>query len=890
MKTLPQIFEELHTSERGLGSEEAARRLTEYGPNALPEGKREHGFIIFLRQFKSPLIYVLLAAGVIVFVNGETADAVIILAVLLFNAVIGTFQEGRAQNILLALNRFTEAKATVLRDEKEIIILDKEIVPGDIILLEEGEKVPADARIVHSRDMRVDEAALTGESEPVRKIDGTLPGANIPISDQKNMLFRGTNILRGGGKAIVYATGENTEIGKIAKEVGGINTEIPLQADIRALSQMIIKAVGVISVVLFFAGIMMGIGAKDMFATVVSLAVSVIPEGLPVVMTIVLAVGVFRMSKRNALVKKMHAVEALGQARVVAVDKTGTLTKNEMVIQKVYVDGKIFDIGGSGYEPAGVVRLQENAIDPANHPELLLAGKIAAYCASARVIFSEEKKLWQISGDPTEAAMLVLAQKLGFHKDDVEREAAFLAEIPFSYELKYHTTLHQDGEKKILTVVGAPEKVLELCDTVWHNGKNEQLSAAGKQALEDALLHMSEDGLRIVALSKAEEIPEPLDAKNLGRLTFVGFFGMRDGLRPEVKEAVESALLAGIRVVMITGDHKATARAIAKEAGIYREGDTVLTGAEIDILSEKEFIGKLSGTSVFARVTPEHKLKIVMGFKSRGEIIAMTGDGVNDAPSLVAADLGVAMGKIGTEVAKEASDIVLLDDNFATIVAAVEEGRSIYKTLKKVILYLFSTSAGEVLAIGGSLFLGLPLLLLPAQIIWLNFITDGFLVAALAMEPKEKGLLRGYFKRPKKYFLDALMIRRIFIMGIPMMIGSILLFNQYVEGSWGDLAKASTIALTTLAVFQWFNAWNCRSEKLSVFRTNPFSNLYLVGATVLVILFQLLALYHPVMQDILHTTSLSLSEWLMIIPVAFSVIVVEEVRKFLARRSRSHVL
>ncbi len=881
---LPEAFEELHTSERGLGNVEAALRLAEYGANALPEARRERGFVIFLRQFQSPLIYVLLAAAAIVFVIGEIADSVIILTVLIFNAIIGTFQEGRAQNILLALNRFIEAKATVLREEKEVIIPDNEIVPGDIILLEEGEKVPADARVILSRDMQIDEAALTGESEPVRKFEDALPQENIPISDQKNMLFRGTNILRGGGKALVVATGENTEIGKIAKEVGMINTEIPLQGDIRALSQMIIAAVGAISVFLFLVGVLRGISAKDMFATVVSLAVSVIPEGLPVVMTLVLATGVWRMSKRNALVKKMHAVEALGQARIIAVDKTGTLTKNEMVIQQVFVDEKFFHIGGSGYEPAAEVRLGENIIDPANHPELLLVGKIAVFCASARVIYLEEKKQWKIIGDPTEAAMLVLAKKLGFHKDDVEREAPFLAEIPFNYELKYHTTVHQDGEKKFLTVVGAPEEVLALCDSVWRGGKSEKLDPRGQQRIEEALLSMSSDGLRIVALSLGREIPETLAAKNLGNLSFVGYFGMRDGLRPEVSAAVEQVHSAGMRVVMITGDHKATARAIAKEAGIYREGDSVLTGTEIDALSEKEFIEKLAGTSVFARVTPEHKLRIVMGFKSRGEIIAMTGDGVNDAPSLVAADLGIAMGKIGTDVAKEASDIVLLDDNFTTIVAAVEEGRSIYKTLKKVVLYLFSTSAGEVLAIGGAVLLGLPLLLLPAQIIWLNFITDGFLVAALALEPKEKGLLHGFFKRPKKYFLDKLMVQRIFIMGIPMMVGSLLLFRDYVGG---DLMKASTMALTVLAVFQWFNAWNCRSEDKSVFWTNPFSNLYLIAATVLVILFQLLAIYHPVLQNILHTTSLTSAEWLMIIPVAFSVVIVEEIRKLFARKRSS---
>ena len=870
-KTIPEIFNALHSREHGLTTEEAIKRLKKYGLNKLPEGKADSLFVIFLRQFQSPLIYILLAASMVVFAMGEIIDGSIILAVLLFNAIVGTIQEGKAQNTLLALKKFVETKATVLREGKELIISDSEVVSGDIIILQEGEKAPADARIIVATNLKIDEAALTGESVPVHKISDTLERSDLPTAEQKNMVFKGTHILAGNGKAIVVATGVETVIGKISKEIAAIDTETPLKTNIRYLSRLIIITVASISTLLFLLGIVSGKSVKEMLTTVVSLSVSIIPEGLPIVMTLVLATGVWRMSKRNVLVKKLQAVEALGQARIIAVDKTGTITKNEMVIQKVYVDGKFFEVGGVGYEPKGEIQLNGKAIDSVNHPELLFAGKIAAFCANARVLFSEEEKIWRVAGDPTEAAMLVLSSKLGFHKDDLERESPLVSEIPFDYKLKYHATIHQLDGQKLLTVVGAPEVILSLS----------HLSKEEKQGLESVFLSMSQEGLRVLALAETREAPEILTPEKIKSLTFTGFFGMKDALRPEVAEAMQKAASAGIRVVMITGDHKVTAQAIAEEAGIYQDGDTILTGQEIDAFSDAELSEKLAGTSVFARVTPEHKLRIIKAYKTRGEIVAMTGDGVNDAPSLVAADLGVAMGKIGTEVAKEASDIVLLDDNFGSIVSAVEEGRSILKTIKKVILYLFSTSWGEALTITGALLLGYPLPLLPAQIIWLNFVTDGFLDVALAMEPKEEGLLRGNFERPKKYLVDKLMAQRMFVMAIPMMIGTLFLFKGYFEN---DLAKAWTISLTTLAVFQWFNAWNCRHESKSIFQMNPFSNKFLVGATLIIISLQLLVIYNPLMQKFLRTTPLEFSEWLIIIPIAASIVLVEEIRKFFYRR------
>ncbi len=880
------ILHALKASENGLSTEEASRRLKESGPNSLPEAKSESIALLFVRQFKSSLIYVLLGASAVMFLMGESVDALIILAVLLFNAIVGAIQEGRAQNTLRALKHFVETNATVMRGNVETIIPDTEVVEGDSIILQEGEKVPADARLMLSHSLRVDEAALTGESEPVTKTAAVLSKIDLPITDQDNMLFKGTYVVAGNGKAVVVATGERTVIGKIAEEISSSAVEIPLAANIRSLSHLIIGAVLAICVVLFFYGLAVGYSISLMFGTAVAIAVSAIPEGLPIVLTLVLATGVWRMGKRNALVKRLPAVEALGQARVIAVDKTGTLTKNEIIVEKLYIHGEangkgdLFDISGVGYAPEGNASIGGTNTTPEMHHGLARAGRIAALSANARVLYSEELSRWRVTGDPTEAALLVFAQKLGLSKEDIERGSPLIAELPFDSAVKYHALVHRDGRELFLSVVGAPEVILSMCNASLQNGEHKHLSETERAKIEEQFLRLSEMGLRVVALAEKRHIKETLAAEDVGALTFVALVGMKDGLRPEVPDAMRRAIAAGIRVVMITGDHAVTARAIGKEAGIFQEGDAVLTGEEMNALSDNQLSQRIGKVSVFARMTPEHKLRIIKAYRLRGEIIAMTGDGVNDAPSLVAADLGVAMGGIGTEVAKEASDIILLDDNFGSIVSAVEEGRSIYKTLKKVILYLFSTNIGEVLVITGALILTLPLPLLPSQIIWLNFVTDGFLTAALAMEPKEKGLLTKTFERPKKYLIDGLMTRRMVLMAITMAIGTLGLFVFYVD----DIAKALTVSLTALAVFQWFNAWNVRSETESVFTMNPFSNLFLVGATLIVVVLQVLAVYTSFLQGVLHTVPISLSEWALIVGVAFSIVIVEEVRKIFARQ------
>ena len=476
--------------------------------------------------------------------------------------------------------------------------------------------------------------------------------------------------------------------------------------------------------------------------------------------------------------------------------------------------------------------------------------------------------------------MLVFAKKLGFNKEKIENELPRISEIPFDFKTKYHASLHGDGTKGVVAVAGAPETILSICNKVMINGQNQILSQEEKKKLEDVFIGISKEGMRLVALATGDESSSILSEKSINNLSFVGFLGMRDGLRPEINQSIKEANSAGIKVVMITGDHRVTAEAIAREAGIYKSGDYIMLGKEIDAMSDLDLSKKIANTSVFARVTPQHKLRIIQLYKRAGEIVAMTGDGVNDAPSLVAADLGVAMGKIGTEVTKEASDIVLLDDNFKSIIYAIEEGRNIYKTIKKVILYLFSTSMGEVLVISIALLIGFSLPLLPVQIIWLNLVTDGFLTVSLAMEKKEKGLLKGKFKKPEKYLIDKLMAVRIITMALPMAIGTIYLFGIYAKG---DMIKALTVSLTALSVFQWFNAYNCRSEEKSIFRQNPFSNIFLVIAMTIVIALQLLAVYSPFLNKFLHTTPLGLKDWILIIIVSSSILITEEVRKILFR-------
>ncbi len=882
-KTKKEVLSRLYSSGKGLTQKKARRRLKEDGPNVIPEGKRDPYWKIFLRQFRSPLIYILLAATVIVLLMGETTDGMIILLVMLFNAVVGTIQEGRAQNTLLALKRGVETKALIIRDGKKVVVRDKEIVPGDIIIFHEGDKVPADARLLEANHLLVNESMLTGESQAVLKETRILRKAKIPIQKQSNMVFRGTNVVGGSGLAVAVATGLDTEIGRISAQISRIDTEIPLHRELKDLSRLIIFIVAVAVTGLFFLGIAHNQSLDELFTTAVALAVSVVPEGLPIVLTLILASGVWRMGKRNALVKKLHAVEALGQAEFIAVDKTGTITENELVVTNVFAGGKLYQVRGSGYNPEGEIAYQGKKISLEENSVLFQMARSASLVSEAQIYFSEEEGFWKSQGDPTEAALSAFSEKSGVEKSVLEKEWSRIQNIPFDYQKKYHAALFHSREKNLLAVIGAPEKILRLSNKYYESGTVKPLTKEKEKEFHEVFLKMGRKGLRVLAVAQKENHIGKIENEKLPQLVFLGFVGMKDSLKPRVREVIQEARKAGMQIAMITGDHRNTALSVAKEAGIYRRGSKVITGEELDEMSEEEIKKSIFKTTVFARLTPDHKLKIIQACRSLGKIIAMTGDGVNDALPLVAADLGIAMGKKGTEVAKEASDIVLLDDNFQSIIAAVEEGRAIYLKIKKVVLYLLSTGLGEVLSIMGAMGMGFPALVLPSQIIWLNFVTDGFLDMALAMEPNNPQIGKGKFKRPGKYFFDALMFERLIVMGFVMAIGTLFLFLQYIE--FGP-RKAMTVALTTLAVFQWFNAWNCRSKKRSVFKMNPFSNKYLVGATLLVIGLQFAAVYNPFFQRILHTVPLSAMDWVVMIAIGTSILVVEEIRKIFYKRKK----
>ncbi len=873
------LLDSYNVTLEGLSQKSIQERRTMYGENKLPEPKREGSFVLFLRQFQSPLIYVLLIAAVVVMTIGHVVDGLVILSVLLINAFLGMFQEGKAEDTIRALREFTKTETRVRRDGKEIVVIDTEIVFGDIILLSEGDKVPADGRVIAAKLFKVDEAALTGESEPVEKTIDPIVGKDLGTNEMKNMVFKGTYVVSGTAECLVTAVGIETVIGGLSQQLSSITSEVPLKKNIEHIAKIITLVICVVSVLIFFVGLGLGHTISEMFLTSVAIAVSVIPEGLPIVITLVLATGVYRMGKQNALVKKLQAVEALGRADVICVDKTGTITKNELMISSVFTNGEEHVISGNGYETAGEARIGEEVVDVHNHPELLYIGRIATYCANATVSFREKEGVWKVIGDPTEASLRVFGEKMGFQKEQLEKEHPQIFDIPFSHEHTYHGTIHKTPEGNVLTIVGAPESVLELVTRIREGGKVRKITQKDKDQYQKQLLSMASRGLRVLACSVSEGVESVVNENDLPELTLVGMVGLSDTLREGVSDSVRLAQNQGIQVALITGDYKETAISLATMAGIYTKGDDVITGKELNTMSDEDLVERLSKTTVFARVSPQDKLRIVSLYKSRGDIVAMTGDGVNDALSLVAADLGVAMGKIGTEVTKEAADIVLLDDNFKSIVSAIEEGRSIFSTIKKVLLYMFSTGFGELFTIVCALFLLMPLPLLPSQIIWLNLVTDSFLVIAFAFEPKQRLGKTKADRNKLKTLIDKVTIERVILMGGVMSVGTLYLFSYY--SSFADIDTARTVALTLLAVYQWVNVWNVRSEKRSIFSQNPFSNMYFVYALGIVSVLHIALLYVPFMQTIFSTVPLSINDWIIVALFALPLVAIEEIRKYI---------
>ncbi len=882
---LKEIYHKLNTSEKGLSSEEVKKRLEKFGANKLAEEKEINKLKIFIHQFASPLIYILIIAGIITLALKEYIDAGVIFAVVILNSIIGYLQEYKAEQSVRALKKMLVPKAKVLRDGIEKEINSEELVPGDIVILYSGIRVPADIRLIHAVELKIDESILTGESLPVEKHHHTIKEENITYGDQKNMAFMGTIVVSGRARGVVVETGMNTVFGKIAKHIKEAETvKAPLQDKIQKFANLVGIFVVVASVLLFLMGLIIGEGIKNMFMTAVATAVAAIPEGLPMVVTVTLAVGVMRMARRNAIVRKLHAVETLGSTTVICTDKTGTLTKNEMTVKLIYDGRNIYEVEGSGYEPKGRILHNGLEVDFKKDREALVETlRIGLLCNESNIY--EENGTFRLEGDPTEGALIVSAMKAGLILAEEENKYELLETIPFESERGYMATLHRHRGEKLIFIKGAPEKIIELCrKDAWGKELN-------KKEINSIINRFAKEGMRVLAFAyvKAPKEIEELSCKEIEHcyamdgLIFTGLQAMIDPPRPEAIEAIKGCRNAGIRVVMITGDHAITAKAIGNMLGIGDEKSEVLTGKDLEKMTDEELFEEVKTVSIFARVSPEHKLKIVKQLMSQGQIVAVTGDGVNDAPALKAAHIGIAMGKSGTDVAREASDMVLTDDNFASIFNAVKEGRIVFDNIRKVVFFLIPTGLASILSIIGAVITGLPIPYFPAQILWINLVTNGLQVISLAFEPGEKGVIDRPPRSPEEGIMSRLMIERTIIVGILIALGVAYTFmNSLKQGE--SIETARTVAVTTMVFFQFFQAWNSRSEYESVFRINPFSNMFLFLSLIVATLAQIAFIYVPALQWVFRTEPISAEDWQNILLIALSVIVVVEIDKWFRRR------
>ncbi|MFO7772624.1 MAG: HAD-IC family P-type ATPase [Dehalococcoidia bacterium] len=873
-----QVLDKLNSARSGISASEARNRLQEHGPNQLERKKKAPAILLFLRQFRSPLVYILVAAAIVEFFVGKYVDAAVILAVLLLMAAIGFIQEGRAEKAMEALMELAAPKTKVRRNGKVEEIQFSEVVPGDILVLESGDKVPADARLTEVANLKVNEASLTGESIAVDKHTSTLSG-EVALADRKNMVYMGTNVNSGRASAVVIATGMSTEMGKIATALQEVESEqTPLQKSINTLGRYIVFLVLGTCAVLVAVGLWRGLEWLEIFLVAVAAAVAAIPEGLPAVVTVVLAAGMRYMASRNALIRRLVAVETLGSATVICSDKTGTLTMNEMTVRKLYVDGKWVELTGEGYQVAGEFRRDHKAIDPEQEEPLMLMLKIGALCNDA--LISPDEECCSIVGDPTEGALLVAAAKAGLNKEEMEETYPRLDEIPFQSERRYMATLHQRDGGRAVYVKGAVENLLEMSHSILKDGKPAPLKKADKEAITEVSDAMAKDAMRVMALAYAEHPGKlaELDEKHVdGELVLVGLAGMIDPPREEAIEAVKQAKKAGIKVVMITGDNKLTAESVARELKL--PAGEALTGADIEKMGEDELSKRVDKLSVIARVEPVLKLKIVNALRKRGHVVAMTGDGVNDAPALKAADIGVAMGITGTDVAKEASDMVLVDDNFASVVAAVEEGRAIFNRLRNVILFLLSTGMGELLAlILGVLFVGMaPLLAL--QILWINLVTGSVMAVSLGLEPRVGDELNTPPRHPRVGLLfPGLLLRVGFLAGM-LGIGTVLVFS-FIKGIAG-LEEARTIAFCSVVIFEWLLAFNARSDEHTIFQLGVFRNRWMFVSLSAAILLQVAVVYAPFLQTAFGTVPIGITGWAIALVPGVTIFIVETARKMI---------
>ncbi|MDI6798972.1 MAG: calcium-transporting P-type ATPase, PMR1-type [Candidatus Aenigmarchaeota archaeon] len=873
-KELEEVIKELKSSNQGLSRTEAEYRLKKYGANEITKKRRINALEILFRQFKSILIIILLIATAISGFMGKFTDATIIFVVVVLNTILGFAQEYKAEKAVEAMKRLAVPNARVMRDGKEIVIPASELVPGDLILLEEGDRVPADARLIDVINLTVDESALTGESVPVEKEVKTL--GEVPIAERKNMVFMGTFVTYGRAKAIITDTGMRTEFGKIAGLVQATKEErTPLQVKLDKLGWQLGLIVLILTVAVFTIGIVEKRPPYDMFLVSVALAVSAVPEGLPAVVTITLAFGLRRMARRNSIIRRLSAVETLGSTTIIVSDKTGTITKNEMTVKKILVSNKIIDVSGVGYKPEGEFYKDSKKFDPKKDSDLMSLLKIGFLCNNAKL---EKEDGWHIIGDPTEGALIVLAEKAGAHAFKESR----IAELPFDSKRKRMSTVYREKNEKIAYVKGAPEEILKLCTRIQENGEERRISEKEKEEILKVGRDFASKGLRVLAFAY-KRLPKDLEKftkKNVEEsLTFVGLTGMMDPPRKEAKEAIQLCENAGIKVVMITGDHRETATAIAKELNLLKEGSRVLIGYELDKISDDELEDIVEEVSIYARVSPEHKVRIVKALKKKNHVVAMTGDGVNDAPALKLADIGVAMGIRGTDVAKEASDMVLADDNFATIVSAVEEGRTIYDNIRKLVRFLLSANFDEIFVVVLAVLAGLPLPFLPIHILWINLLTDSFPALSLGVEPKEEDVMRRKPRDPKKGILSGILFYILAAGSLACLVTIALFTWELVSGIKMGLdmkyveEKARTMAFTVSVFFELFFIFNCRSERHSAFKTKPFSNKYLLAAVALSVLLQLFVIHVPFVQPYFGTVPLSLIDWLKIILFAGSALV-----------------
>ena len=870
-----EVLSELRVDPKGLNREEAEHRLREFGYNELKEKKRVTVLQIFLRQFKDVFVIMLLIATAISFLIGETVDAATIAVIVILNSVVGFIQEYRSEKAMEAMKKLTAPKARVIRDGDETLIAAREIVPGDIVLLEAGDRVPADGRLIEVVDLKADEAVLTGESTDVTKNLSIIRG-EISVGDRKNSVFMATHLTYGRGKAVITDTGMKTEFGKIAEMVQTMKEE---ESPLKQKLERFAKKLGIIVVALsalifalelyeiFFLGVTQSLdmiaNVIDAFELSIALAVSAVPEGLPAVVTVSLALGARALAKRNAILRKLSSAETLGATTVICSDKTGTLTKGEMTVRKLFVNGKMFDVTGAGYEPKGEFLVDGTAVNLKENAELEVMLKAGTLCSNAHY---DGKS---VIGDTTEGALIVAAAKALIAKKDIEVSHPRVHEVPFTSERKRMTTVHRTPEGKLVAYVkGAPELILEHSTHILRDGRPKKLLAKDRQGILEINERMANDALRVLGIAYKDlpaDAVEKLDEENCeSNLVFLGLSGMIDPPRDEAKTANARCREAGIKTVMITGDHKLTAVAIAKELGML-QSDKVLTGVELDDLNDEEFEKVVKEVSVYARVSPEHKLRIVKALKKKGEIVAMTGDGVNDAPALKQADIGVAMGITGTDVTREAADMVLADDNFATIVNAVEGGRSIYDNIRKFSFFLLRSNFDELLVIGSFALLGLVPPLTAGMILFINLVTDGGPALALTMDPPEDDGMKRPPRNPNEGILHG-RIASILMSFVTQFIGTGVVFYlaYYV---WGrPLGEAQAMAFVQATLQELVIVWNCRSEKRNAFKVGFTSNKLLLVAVLLSAALTVIIPY----TGLFGTAPLNPTDWLIVLPISLS--------------------